>query len=72
MGNYYCLDHAIHAVFHTDVYVLTYLFVGKVIFVYNLLGDEIDGYFVELILVHWIIELEVPDVHYKVFRVGGL
>ena len=71
MDNYYRLDQDIHTLSHLDVYVTVYLFGSEVIFVDYLLGDDIYGYFVELLLVHWIVEVEVLDVQYKVFCVRG-
>ena len=57
--------------FHPDVYITVYFFGGEVIFVDDFLGDDIYGYSVEILLVHWIFEVEVIDVQYKIFIVVG-
>ena len=60
---------SVHTLFHSDVYVPVYLFGCEVIFVDGFLGYDIDGYFVEPLIVHLIVEEEFLDVHYKSFSV---
>ena len=71
MENYSRLDQDVHDLFHPDLDVPVHMFSGEVIFVDDFLGYEGDGYFVELLIVRWIVKVEVLDTHYKVFIVGG-
>ena len=57
-----CLHRVIYSVFDSDIYVSIYLLVVKVIFVYDLLGNEFDYYFVIFSLLRWIIQVEVLDI----------
>ena len=56
---------------HSDIYKPSYLFHGEVVFVYYFMGDKAEGYLVVLPFVHWIVELEVIDLHYKLLCVWG-
>ena len=46
------------------------MFGGKVIFVDDFLGDDIDSNFVVLLIVHGIAKVEVLDFNYMVFCTG--
>ena len=60
---------------YIKISTLTYKYpslVVQVILVYDLLGNEFDCYPVIFGPIHWIIQVEVLEIYYKVFSVWGV
>ena len=64
-----CLQHVIHSLFDSDIYVSINLLVVQVIFVYDLLENDFYCYLSILIILYWIFQIEVPGIYNKGFSV---
>ena len=63
------MQQAIHSLFYSGIYVSIDLLVDKVIFIYDLLGDEFERYLLIFGLLHSIIQVEALYIYNEVFSI---
>ena len=66
-----CFHQGINSLLYSYIYLAINFLVFKVIIFYNCLGNELDFHIVILGILHWIFQVEVPDIYNKLFSVWG-